>query len=650
VVSAQVTSAPGTSTTQSQSWEDYLYPPDIAIGTVTTGTSPSPYQSPTASRSTAPRIPETISQSKAPKTEVELTPARVHDGDMFSVTRTPPGSANIPESTPDPDKINFDRQRPDENSTQDNSASDAWWLGSSITSFPATRTPFTTPTTFNIVTKTPPAQPGGFSNVSSNATMTSPWESALPSICRADELKKAPTSYSIVYTSTLTWTGDPLSFTPFPPETTPESSCVDPLTPTPVRMTLSRCQRTGPLPEQTVCETTTSTTLLEYTETAAPFLEPVRSMAPTTVLVTAKHPTVVYSPISTPQYDQSGPGQKPQGPQGQHDQPTGPGAIKTPDYRDDSVPSPTPITLVVRPGGVGIGDQWFSDAPQMPTQTVTVGGNPFVINPSEIIGAGQTINRPAAVGGVWVPTPTTTNMGGLAVTVSGSVAVIDGTTFNIPMTASSAIVKGQTVSLGPNGVAIASQTVPITVVPLPTEVFIAGGELVTAIGPSLFVMGGKTITYGGGSSVVTDVDGDTITIGPEGVTMHGSTIGGDGVKTGDSRFEIVGGATVTEIGASVAVINGVTYTVGPGTGTTTTVIGGETITISPSGVVISTLTLKYPFGPTMVITPTPGATVAAATANPTSSKDAGQAVRPDWALGFFFTCIAIGVRIFGFLL
>jgi len=493
----------------------------------------------------------------------------------------------------------------------------------------------------------------GLSDPDGNVSITAPWETVDVPICEDWYLPATSTSYSIVYTETITWTEDPKLYTPpFAPDTTPEESCFNPQTPTPVKMTMSRCQKTGSRDDQTTCETTMTTLTLGFP--IEPFVTPASPPPAITVLVTAKNPAIVFSPISTPLYN--GVPTKVQNP---HDVATAGGPGWTPpDYGGgpgvDLNPGPVqqvqpPITLAVQPHGVLIGGQTFSDDPSAPTQVVTVGGNPFTINPSEVIGAGATVNRQAAVGGAFVPAPTSTNVAGLSVFLSGPIAVIDGTTFTIPLTATTATVKGQLVTLGPNGVAVASQTFSVSVLPLPTSHIVVNAELITALGQSVLVLEGRTVTYGGMASV-TDIDGDRITLGPSAVTLHGTTLGGSNAAPGATVYDWVGGATLTQIGASVAVIASVTYTVGPGTGTTTTRVGGVPITVAPAGVTLGSQTVPYPFGPTTVLSPTPGASASAAMASPTANAAPGAAVRRAWALELFLTCTAIGVQVLGFLL
>jgi hypothetical protein len=365
---------------------------------------------------------------------------------------------------------------------------------------------------------------------------------------------------------------------------------------------------------------------------------------------------VVYTNIETPNYGVSqgpkthddhasptdvGGGNNP--PPAYDDTPGGPQAITQPGHRP---PPPTPITVGVQPTAVVIDGNTIHDNPAQPTQVVIIADQTFTIDPTRVVGGGATIDRPAATGGIYVPTPTSTNLGGIPVVISSSVAVIGGSSFTLgnpsPTTAT---ISGQTFTINPTNIAGASQTIPIPTLPRPTEVVVAGGDLITAIGRSVLVIHGTTITYfpsGGGGTpsppTTLIVDGETLTLGPGGVTAHGGalTIGGSQASSPhDTQYALVGGATITKIGASVVVIRDVTYTVGPGTGTTTTLIGGESVTIAPGGVEVGTLSLGFPFGVTTVITPGAGPTAggAMATAGAGGEEEDGVgAVRP-WLVG-----------------
>jgi hypothetical protein len=233
-------------------------------------------------------------------------------------------------------------------------------------------------------------------------------------------------------------------------------------------------------------------------------------------------------------------------------------------------------------------------------KVVVEGGQTFTINPSQVIGSGTTINIPGtAAGGVFRESPTPTIISGVPVQIGQSVAVISGTTYSIgpgaPQT--TIVVNGQTISVGPSGLGFAQTTVA-PAGPLPTNVVIVEGEVFSAIGPSVAVIGGSTITYGGSIPATTDVfNGASITLGPTGIQFDSSTLGGTKNPT-NTQLGIAGGLSITEIGSTIAVISGMTFTVGPGAIPTSTVINGHTISVGPSGLGLKGTTLSYPFNPT----------------------------------------------------
>lgn len=476
------------------------------------------------------------------------------------------------------------------------------------------------------------------------------------SYCKPSDLTAAVTSWSITHTSTITWFGNPEDYTPpYPPIVIPQptQSCVIPVSPP--RLTISICASTGTGTKYMTCEVTTTTESFNFgvQTTTVPAI---------VFLTTDKNPAVVYSTIKTPNYGVS---QEPKT-RDNHASPTSDGVISTPVYNSQGGPqaisetaqqrpTPTPVTVAVQPTAVVINGNTIRDNPAQQTQVVIIADQTFTIDPTRVVGGGATIDRPAATGGVFVPTPTSTVLGGVPVVVSSSVAVIGGSSFTLGPTTTIATVSGHTFTIGPSTIAGASQTLPLPTLPSPTEVVVAGGDLITAIGRSVVVIHGTTLTYatatdGSNSPTTITVDDDVLTLGPGGVTFTAQggtaavTIGGTASPQQGTQYALVGGATITKIGASVVVVKSVTYTVGPGTGTTTTAVGGETVTIRPDGVQVGTLSLGFPFGPTTVITPGAGVGGAGAKATSTASggggngsggdgeEDAAGAVRP-WLVG-----------------
>ncbi|KAF6822511.1 hypothetical protein CMUS01_11047 [Colletotrichum musicola] len=419
-----------------------------------------------------------------------------------------------------------------------------------------------------------------------------------------------PTTWTIIYTSTTTFYGDPTDYMPPYPEITPPSVCpAAGIEAGQSSVSISLCLPTGDF-RCTTLAPLPSIGLL-------PSLSSPKVVPPTTYtfVTTAKNPSVVYSPISTPRYGHDAETKAPQdkhtaaGKSTDSPRPSGSNNNNSPAPPRESAKEPPKATYTVTlaPTKVIINDQTFTQKGPSETTAVTVDGAHFTINPSEVVGGGTVVDRPGNVGRT-VMAPSSTVVGGLPVVVAPggtqNVVVVAGTTFQLQPTPVTAVVQGQTIVVQPSSIVFQGQTVSISrSSPVQTEIVVAGGEMITAIGPSVVVVRSTTITYGQASSTVTEtIDDDTILIGPSGVVVRNMTMGGPNARFSDTTYEIVGGATITQVGASLVVVGGTTFTVGPGRGITTTVVGGETVTIGPSGVAVSTLSFPYPFGPTVITT------------------------------------------------
>jgi len=211
-----------------------------------------------------------------------------------------------------------------------------------------------------------------------------------------------------------------------------------------------------------------------------------------------------------------------------------------------------------------------------------------------------------------LPTTRTTTVQGISVQVDGSTqVVVGGTSYSIGSGApeQTIVVQGQTISVGSQGLVFSGTTIApppaadVAASSLPSNLVIIDGQLFSAVGSSIVVIGGTTFSYGPGTATQTDVfNGETITIGPSGVSFDGTTIGGT-VHPSGTQYAIAGGLSITELGSTLAVISGTTFTVGPGATPITTVINGETVTIGPTGVAVGGATLTYPLVvPTQTLT------------------------------------------------
>lgn len=477
------------------------------------------------------------------------------------------------------------------------------------------------------------------------------------------------TVFSIVHTATITFMGNRSDYTaPFVPIQVP-TYCNDTLLPPQSSRkstwTGTRSDRygggdggNGPPDGYITSHVAASSVATVDNPFLSEELPPYASRTTTTFVTTDKNPSVIYPSDPPPNYSQ---------PPGIGGGPDG-GIHKTVGGGDDGrvindPPRPT-YTVTAGDNTVIINDSTYSNLKPGQTATVTVGDGTFTIYPTAVVGEGVTFAKPEpGKTDAGAPAPTSKLLDGAQVVVSGTNAVVDGTTLAIPTDGTATIIGGKSVSAGPGTIVVGGQTLTFEETRAQqTDVVVAGGEMLTAIGPSVLVIHSTTLTYGPGIDATTKVvDDDTISIGPSGVVVHGSTLGGPDADATDTTYEIVGGASITEVGESLVVINGTTFTVGPSADTVTTVIGGETITIGPDGVVVSTMTLSFPFG-SVVTTIMPSGTwgndmpmeTGSVNANDADGDgdgdgdddNAGMTLRPSREVSVAGLCIAIGVWVF----
>ncbi|OWP02208.1 hypothetical protein B2J93_5595 [Marssonina coronariae] len=261
-------------------------------------------------------------------------------------------------------------------------------------------------------------------------------------------------------------------------------------------------------------------------------------------------------------------------------------------------------TIVVSPHQAVIGGQILEI--KEPPRTITEGGDVFIVSPNRVQGPGFEILVPTFTPGAAsqnVPAASTPiTIQGVPVQVRPTDVVLGSSTIPIPpgATPTKVVVGVHTISVGPNGVGFAPQqefpgtfiTHPPTI---PTNVVVIGGQVFSAIRNSLAVIGDRKLTYGPGIEPQTLVlNGEVITVGPQGVVFDGKTIGGPSHAAG-TQYAVAGGVYISEIGSTLAVVNGVTFTVGPGSTPLTTMIAGQKIIAGPSGIDGAGNVLEYPF-------------------------------------------------------
>ncbi|KAJ4165056.1 hypothetical protein LMH87_006703 [Akanthomyces muscarius] len=455
-------------------------------------------------------------------------------------------------------------------------------------------------------------------------------------VCTPLPSSKTFTRYLVVHTSTVTFKGHRSDYkAPYAPIATP-NYCDPSLYPA-----VPRPPPPGSTPEPLMgtMSMITETFTIEGQPLTAEFPVPslftaIAHIPVTTFITTDKNPSVVFPSDPIPNYSQTWPGGG-DGGDGVHT-PVGGGAPAP----GSDAPS---YTITAGPTSVLINEQTFIVAPGSSTIVTANDGGVFTINPTAVVGQGVTITRPPSVMG-----PASSVLDGIPVTSAGPSLEIGGGAFAIPTSDSNTVrVNGKAVTINPTGVTIGGESMGF-VKPAASDVVVAGGEMLTAIGRSVVVLHSITYTYGSGiAPVMQVVNGDTIAIGPTGVLVHGSTLGGVSAQPTDTEFEIVGGATIAKIPPSMVIVNGETYAVGPGASMKTVVIGEQTLTMGPIGLVMASTTMKFPFDAS-VTTTIAGRSTGESMPQETGSKgeeDAAYSLRPDVRVGLTCLCIVFGVLV-----
>jgi hypothetical protein len=300
--------------------------------------------------------------------------------------------------------------------------------------------------------------------------------------------------------------------------------------------------------------------------------------------------------------------------------------------------APNGVTVIVSPSNAIIGDQTVNIGST--TAVVTQNGAVYTVGPSQVVGPSLVVNVPStAVRAVAAPVTTTTLptniiiLDGEPFSVIGSSVVVLGSstiTYGPSVPAQTSVVNGETITIGPSGVSFDGTTLGGTAHPSGTQIGLAGGLSITEIGSTIAVIDGVTLTVGPSASAYTTViNGHTITAGSSGLGLGGTTLQYPFNPT--TNAVAVGSVTFTEIGSTLAVIGGTTYTFGAGAKPTTVVVNGETISIGSGGIGFSTTTF---------VSYSPTATGSAALSTQTGKKNAGERTRP---IGSVVMCVVIWV-------
>lgn len=175
---------------------------------------------------------------------------------------------------------------------------------------------------------------------------------------------------------------------------------------------------------------------------------------------------------------------------------------------------------------VVIGGQTVAAGTAGAAQTVVAGGQTFTVSGANVIGPSTTVALAEAVY-VPSPTPTPVTVGSLTMSVGASQVVLAGTTYSIGAgsTLTTVVYQGTTLSIGPSGVGIPSESTTVTPAANPLISTTAVGGLTFSVEASEAIISGTTYAIGAGAKPTTVViGGQTISIGSNGVGLASTTL------------------------------------------------------------------------------------------------------------------------------
>ena len=260
---------------------------------------------------------------------------------------------------------------------------------------------------------------------------------------------------------------------------------------------------------------------------------------------------------------------------------------------DESAAPPTAVTtggltFSIGPSAAVVGSSTYSFVPGKAPATIMTHGEAVLVGSNGV----QFKN-------IHVPPPTITpsfsaiTQGNLILSVAPSKVVIGGHTDTIhsAMTPITTVVDGHTISIGPKGVGLASTTIPL---PKPKPSFSMATEagITFSVAPSEVVVKDKTYPIASNKPpITTTINNQTITIGPKGIHIAGTTVNLPAISTPKS---ITAAGLSFLVGATNAIISGTTYPIGNGATPQTLVLGSQTLHIGSAGIILPSITTISP--------------------------------------------------------
>ena len=216
-------------------------------------------------------------------------------------------------------------------------------------------------------------------------------------------------------------------------------------------------------------------------------------------------------------------------------------------------------------------------------------GETFTLNPSQVIVPDRTITLPSEKNMI-TPAPSLVNAEGIPMSFGPSEVIIGSRTYSLE-NPTTIVYNGQTIRLGPSDVRLASTTIAIGTKPAFSTV--TEGALTFIVNPSEAIILGHTFSLTpDAESTSTIINGQSISLGPQGITFIGTTATLPRLTQAPHVTEA--DDVIFSLEVSDVVISGTTYKIGSGAKLTTITVAGEVISVGPGGIGLQNTTIVPP--------------------------------------------------------
>jgi len=244
------------------------------------------------------------------------------------------------------------------------------------------------------------------------------------------------------------------------------------------------------------------------------------------------------------------------------------------------------LTFSLGPQAAVIGSSTYSFLPGQAPATITDGEQTIILGSSGIQLAGVNVPVPTIR-----PSYSAVTQGDITFSVAPSAVVLGDQTEHVQpsMAPVYTIVNGQTISIGTQGVGLASTTIPLPM-PSPNYATVTEGDLTFSVAPSEAVFEGSTFAIGPNMPATMILGGQTVSVGPSEIRFFGTTVDLPTATNQEAPAAVTANGLTFSVGPTDAIIGGTSYAIGSDAIPKTVVVGSETLRLGTNGVILASTT------------------------------------------------------------